>query len=493
MKRLFCGIFILLFATLASLPLPASASQDHRQPLTWNVQQPPAVEFLNAVAFGNGRFVAVGSAVLFSADGTTWTKDEVKLSGEIRDITYGAGQFVAVGSGGMIMTSADGATWTNQTSGTKLALSGVAYGNGKFVAVGSGMTILHAGFRTGWPGEILTSADGITWVKASGDFASQMTNIGTVGLVSYVNGQFVADLGGGTLVSADGLNWTRRTSPDSSPLGRGTLTRQVTYGNGLFVAVGGAVGGADIRTSTDGVDWIRAHAEITAALQAVAYGNGQFVAVGTHYVFGDNRGVIVTAAGEPKPMGPACGAFADLPQADPVCAAILSLGQRNVLAGYPDGTFRPDNYVTRAEFAKMLVLALGRTPDPAGDVPFLDAKAHWAATQGYLQVAIALGAIQGFGNGPFHGTFRPDDIVTRAEVVKMASAAVGLTAEGIPPYTDVHAQDWFSGWVATARKERLIGPLAPWPLWNGAEFAGSIGATRAEAAMILANLGTPQR
>ncbi len=54
-------------------------------------------------------------------------------------VTYGNGTFVAVGNGDLL-TSADGITWTSRTG--PYAVSSVTYGNGTFVAVGTDGTIL---------------------------------------------------------------------------------------------------------------------------------------------------------------------------------------------------------------------------------------------------------------------------------------------------------------------------------------------------------------
>ncbi|MCX7711133.1 MAG: S-layer homology domain-containing protein, partial [Clostridia bacterium] len=51
--------------------------------------------------------------------------------------------------------------------------------------------------------------------------------------------------------------------------------------------------------------------------------------------------------------------FSDVPQGFWAYDAIMKMVNQNVLSGYPDGTFRPDSPVTRAEFAKMMVNALG--------------------------------------------------------------------------------------------------------------------------------------
>lgn len=179
-----------------------------------------------------------------------------------------------------------------------------------------------------------------------------------------------------------------------------------------------------------------------------------------------------------------CGGFADVPAGHPACTATARLAVRDVVNGLPDGAFHPDRPVTRAEFAKMLVLTLNRNPDPAVPLPFPDTAGHWAATGGYLQAAMEMKAINGFPDG----TFRPDAPATRAEVVKMAAAATGLSGTEASPYEDVGPEDWFARWVGVAHSGRLIGPEAPFPVWTGAALGGNEPVTRTEAAMVLANL-----
>jgi hypothetical protein len=55
----------------------------------------------------------------------------------------------------------------------------------------------------------------------------------------------------------------------------------------------------------------------------------------------------------------ATSAFSDVPSSYWGYAAISSLGSQGIVSGYPDGTFKPDNQITRAEFATLLVKALG--------------------------------------------------------------------------------------------------------------------------------------
>lgn len=111
-------------------------------------------------------------------------------------ITSGAGQLVAVGTGGKILTSSDGREWTARDSGTAEWLVGVAYGAGRFVVVGD-----H--------GVILVSTNAITWRPAAVSATTQRLNNVVYGL-----DRFIAVGEAGTIVtSVDGQTWTRQASP----------------------------------------------------------------------------------------------------------------------------------------------------------------------------------------------------------------------------------------------------------------------------------------
>lgn len=85
----------------------------------------------------------------------------------------------------------------------------------------------------------------------------------------------------------------------------------------------------------------------------------------------------------------------------------------NLLAGYPDGTLKLENNITRAEFSVLIMKMLGYTSDNievASEVKFKDLKeTHWA----YKSVvkATELGYLSGYEDG----TFRPSNNLTYAE------------------------------------------------------------------------------
>ena len=89
-------------------------------------------------------------------------------------------------------------------------------------------------------------------------------------------------------------------------------------------------------------------------------------------------------------------------------AAINAVVNAGYMKGYPDGTFRPDGKITRAEFAQMI-----KAIDKANSAtaPFADVKGHWA--EAAINQAYANDRIAGYPDG----TFRPNDQITRAEAV----------------------------------------------------------------------------
>ena len=92
-------------------------------------------------------------------------------------------------------------------------------------------------------------------------------------------------------------------------------------------------------------------------------------------------------------------------------AHIERLVARQVINGYPDGTFRPERPVTRAEFAKMVTSAF--SIDEGKNVNFKDIDGHWARSA-ILKLAGA-GIVDGYPDG----TFKPDAHINRAEAVSM--------------------------------------------------------------------------
>lgn len=266
---------------------------------TWAGRVSSTTNALNDVAFGNGRFVAVGGNfnIANSSNGVDWTSQFVMNAPPFNGVTFGNGLFVAVGAFGYTSTSTNGTIWSGPFSFTGTHLHSVSWGNGTFVAVGTNGVILNSLNGTAWPlrvsgrtnsltgvtygngrfvvvgnsGAVLVSTNGGTnWISGTSGTLANLAD------VTSGNGQFVAVGTSGTLLtSTDGLVWTARASGTSADL------TGVTYGGGRFVAVGNATGADDgLTTSVNGISWVASPLPRTALWNDVVFGHGNFVAVG---------------------------------------------------------------------------------------------------------------------------------------------------------------------------------------------------------------------
>ena len=125
--------------------------------------------------------------------------------------------------------------------------------------------------------------------------------------------------------------------------------------------------------------------------------------------------------------------------------AINAVVRAGLMQGYPDGTFKPNEKITRAEFAQMI-----KSIDNAnGSVaPFEDVKGHWA--EDAINQAYGNGRIKGYPDG----TFKPNASITRAEAVTIANSLFDRKLDGqglveklknpsaIKTYSDLNASHW---------------------------------------------------
>ena len=115
---------------------------------------------------------------------------------------------------------------------------------------------------------------------------------------------------------------------------------------------------------------------------------------------------------------------ADITVDSDVVDTLVALG---VIDGYEDGSFRPDDTVTRAEMAKMIyTVRTGRSDASAYNddaTSFTDITSHWA--RGYIKYCQSMGIIA----GKSVTSFDPDGTVTTQEAAKMLLVTLGYDAE----------------------------------------------------------------
>lgn len=168
---------------------------------------------------------------------------------------------------------------------------------------------------------------------------------------------------------------------------------------------------------------------------------------------------------------------------------IKVLTDEYVIVGYPDGTFKPDEPATRAEFANMVIKALRQENAPLKktfdfkDVPY----SYWAYNT--IQRAIAFDLIKNSADG----TFRPEDNISKAEAVDIIVSA--LTTANISEtkarsilrsvYSD--ANQIPGDVLIPAAKSEILGMTAHAPE-SGTKFDANRKITRAEIAVNLYNM-----
>lgn len=146
----------------------------------------------------------------------------------------------------------------------------------------------------------------------------------------------------------------------------------------------------------------------------------------------------------PVPVSAPDKTFSDL-SGNPARTAVEALAARGIINGKPDGGFDPDGCMTRAEFAAIVVRALGLEPRPSAVFPDVT-PSDWYA--GYAGAASAYGIVTGSESG----AFLPEHTITRQEAAVMAARAAKLcgleTALSASETRDTLAQ--FSDYIQSA-------------------------------------------
>ncbi len=170
-------------------------------------------------------------------------------------------------------------------------------------------------------------------------------------------------------------------------------------------------------------------------------------------------------------------AFNDLPYGDKYYPFVSYLVGKGLVNGYPDGSFKPSGYITRAEMAALLVKS-GGIGGQGSDAPkFSDVEpGHWAC--GVINQAAQAGLITGYPDG----TFKPQKPVSRAEVsaLLLRLTREPLTEVPLPGINDVGPGHWARKQVAAAIDAGLMAPVSK------NSFSPDAPTTRAQVARGLA-------
>lgn len=146
-------------------------------------------------------------------------------------------------------------------------------------------------------------------------------------------------------------------------------------------------------------------------------------------------------------MHTASAAFSDVPTGYSNGEAITVLSEKGLVKGNPDGTFKPNTTVNRAEFLTILLRSLNEdvtSPAPASCFPDV-------ALQAWYAQAACRGKALGIVSGGPNGKFRAGDAVTLAEAAKMLAVSQNALVEQ-PSAT----QEWYDPYLRYLEKKSAI-------------------------------------
>lgn len=167
---------------------------------------------------------------------------------------------------------------------------------------------------------------------------------------------------------------------------------------------------------------------------------------------------------------------------------ITTLVDQGVVSGYDDDTFGPDDSLTRAQLAKIAVLAFDIELDEEYDAGFADVDTDmWYSS--YVNTAAKNGVVGGYtdSDGVETGYFGPDDTVNRAQAAKILVNAAGLTTntDGGPHFDDVEEGTWYYDYVETAYMNSVLDG------YGDGTYGPADSVTRGQISKMTVNAQTP--
>lgn len=175
--------------------------------------------------------------------------------------------------------------------------------------------------------------------------------------------------------------------------------------------------------------------------------------------------------------------FSDLPLNDQNYEAISYLQSAGILNGYPDGTFKPNQSVNRAEFLKIVLEGSKIELNSTTTLPFSDVNTSlWYGK--YLQKAYTEKWINGYSDG----TFKPEQTINKVEALKILGAVQSWQLPKnitTAPFPDTPKTAWYTPYIAYAKEQNLLaetsGNFEPGTLMTRGGISGIIYKTYSES------------
>lgn len=361
----------------------------------------------------------------------------------------------------------------------------------------SASAVDHAGNSSSTPAipfTVKTGVPAVTLALPGSTLSSPLTPGGTAEVGStvrvYLDGALAATVQPdaqahwqASVAAADGSHTVTATATDAAgnagtapaltvlvvPAVSVTTLDGARFTSGQPVLTGTAQPGSTVRVSIDGLPRV--------AITAGASGQWSYtlpaIAPGSHTVGAtvtDSSGLTGTAA----PHQFTVITLTDIAD-DPARDAITALAEQGILAGFPDGSFRPEIGVTREQMAVVYARALGLQPESVSLLHFADDNQIGAWAAPYVAAMVHTGLLVGYPDGSFHpgATIRRSELaLLLAKVLQQRGIRVAAPAPAIA--------DPLPAWAAEGiRTATAAGLMTPGP--DGA-FAPDAPATRGQTA-----------
>jgi hypothetical protein len=245
----------------------------------WSLRQPSLLQDnLNDVSFVGDTFIGLSDSgrIISSPDGTNWVVNTSGAKGPLVDVAFGNGRFVAVGSdyspaaGAQISVSSDSRNWVGTNRSALPAFRGIIFGQNTFLTLG----------YVGTNDFIWASPDGQEWSQQS------IPGVYGIGSIGYAAGHFLA--AGGYAIgrlptwephaqafgSGDGVNWKTLISEPGFIFGPMAVGEDRFL---VFVILGGPARGMMLRPLTDGTWQIETAQSPGIGITTAGYGASAFV------------------------------------------------------------------------------------------------------------------------------------------------------------------------------------------------------------------------
>jgi len=164
--------------------------------------------------------------------------------------------------------------------------------------------------------------------------------------------------------------------------------------------------------------------------------------------------------------------FSDLPDSHKNKNAILYLYKNGVINGYEDGTFRPENQVSRAELLKILIEGSGKKL-----ISEKYSNCFTDVTEGWFEPYVCYAKESNWVSGYTDGSFKPEQVVSKYESIKMLLSIqeeeVSITIVD-KPFEDVMTDEWYSPYISKAKNIGILEEIGTYFHGNDGMMRGGI-------------------